>query len=106
MNSDPNMSNRPTRERIKSVPCPSPLDPIHSKLINELDRIREVRRAGDSRDAGLLCMSNRSAIEKIQTIACPTCGAMPGEKCELHSGQPRTEPHRDRRLAAEDLLIG
>jgi len=24
-----------------------------------------------------------------------------GEKCELSTGQPRTEPHRDRRLIAE-----
>jgi len=37
-----------------------------------------------------------------QTLAarCPTCGAKPGEKCELSTGQPRTEPHGDRRLAA------
>jgi hypothetical protein len=33
---------------------------------------------------------------------CPTCGAKPGEKCELSTGQPRTEPHRDRRLAASE----
>jgi len=35
-------------------------------------------------------------------ISCPTCGAGPGEKCQLTSGQPRTEPHRDRRLLAKD----
>jgi len=35
-------------------------------------------------------------------ISCPTCGAAPGEKCQLISGQPRTEPHRDRRLLAKD----
>lgn len=34
------------------------------------------------------------------TIRCPTCGAKPGEKCELSTGLPRTEPHRDRRLGA------
>ena len=33
---------------------------------------------------------------------CPTCGAKPGEKCELGTGQPRTEPHRNRRLVALD----
>src|SRR5246127_5867282 len=33
-------------------------------------------------------------------VRCPTCGAKPGEKCELSTGLPRTEPHRDRRLAA------
>ena len=33
-------------------------------------------------------------------VRCPTCGAKPREKCELSTGLPRTEPHRDRRLAA------
>jgi hypothetical protein len=35
-------------------------------------------------------------------VRCPTCGAKPGEKCELGTGQPRTEPHRDRRLEASE----
>jgi len=34
------------------------------------------------------------------SVRCPTCGAKRGEKCELNTGLPRTEPHRDRRLAA------
>jgi len=38
--------------------------------------------------------------EHALTVRCPTCGAKPGEKCELGTGQPRTEPHRDRRLQA------
>jgi len=96
------MSNPPTREQIKSVPCPSPSDSIHSELIDELEQIRALRKARDSRSAGLL-MSNRLAIEMIQIVPFPTCGAEPGQKCELHSGQFRTEPHRDRRLIAEDL---
>lgn len=40
--------------------------------------------------------------KQLLTIRCPTCGAAPGEKCELSTGQPRTEPHRDRRLIAAD----
>jgi len=32
------------------------------------------------------------------TIRCPTCGAKPKEQCELNTGQPRNEPHRDRRI--------
>ncbi len=40
--------------------------------------------------------------KKILAIRCPTCGAAPKEKCELSTGQPRTEPHRDRRLIAAD----
>jgi len=27
------------------------------------------------------------------TVRCPTCGAKPGERCELNTGQARTEPH-------------
>lgn len=54
------------------------------------------------------CWHNLSAMKKelsskqILALPCPTCGAAPGEKCELGSGQPRTEPHRDRRLIAAD----
>jgi hypothetical protein len=90
------MNHRPTCEQIKSVPCPSPPDPIHSELIDQLDKIRDVRKAWNSRDPGLLSVSSRLAIEKIHPVSCPTCGAQLGQKCELHSGQPKTEPHRDR----------
>lgn len=38
-------------------------------------------------------------------VRCPTCGAKPGEKCELGTGVPRTNPHRDRRLAASDTTL-
>jgi len=43
-------------------------------------------------------------VSEKQTLSvrCPTCGARPGEKCELSTGLPRTDPHRDRRLAASD----
>jgi hypothetical protein len=67
--------------------------PIHSELIDELDRIWELRKASD-----------HLIIEQIHAVPCPTCGAKPTEQCELNTGQPRTNPHRDRRLTAEDLL--
>jgi len=35
-------------------------------------------------------------------VRCPTCGAKPGEKCELNTGLPRTEPHPARHFAAEE----
>jgi hypothetical protein len=40
--------------------------------------------------------------KQAQAVRCPTCGAKPGEKCELTTGLPRTESHRDRRLTASD----
>ena len=40
--------------------------------------------------------------KKAVEVPCPTCGAKPGEKCELSTGLPRTNPHRDRRLVASD----
>jgi hypothetical protein len=53
--------------------------------------------------AGWGCSENLTT-EQIQAVPCPTCGAEPREKCVLNNGQPRTEPHRDRQLTAEDLL--
>jgi hypothetical protein len=38
--------------------------------------------------------------ESILVVSCPTCGAKPGENCELNAGLSSTEPHLDRRLAA------
>ena len=35
-------------------------------------------------------------------FACPICGAQPQEKCELNSGGPRFESHRERRDVARD----
>jgi hypothetical protein len=40
----------------------------------------------------------------VVIVVCPTCGAACGEKCELHTGQPRTQPHAARRWAASDKL--
>ena len=42
--------------------------------------------------------------EQILSIPCTTCGAAIGEVCELHTGAPRTEPHRDRKLSAADAV--
>lgn len=38
--------------------------------------------------------------KQISSVPCTTCGAAIGEACELHTGAPRTEPHRDRKLSA------
>ncbi len=46
--------------------------------------------------------AKKPTLKEIQAFSCPTCGVAPGEKCELFTGQPRTQPHRDRRLIAAD----
>jgi hypothetical protein len=42
--------------------------------------------------------------KQILSVRCPTCGAATGEVCELNTGAPRTEPHRDRKLSAADTV--
>lgn len=42
--------------------------------------------------------------EQILTVPCTTCGAAIGEACELHTGDLRTEPHRDRKLSAAEAV--
>lgn len=42
--------------------------------------------------------------EQILSVPCTTCGAAVGEVCELHTGAPRTEPHRDRKLSAAEAV--
>ena len=50
----------------------------------------------------LTVKAQKPTLKQVQAVRCPTCGAAPGEKCELSTGLPRTEPHRDRRLIAAD----
>ena len=47
-------------------------------------------------------VSKYALLRLVLAAQCPTCGAAPGEKCELSTGQPRTDPHRDRRSIAKD----
>ncbi|MGB8064065.1 MAG: hypothetical protein WCF26_19390, partial [Candidatus Sulfotelmatobacter sp.] len=42
--------------------------------------------------------------KQILSVPCTTCGAAIGEACELHTGDLRTEPHRDRKLSAADAV--
>jgi hypothetical protein len=44
----------------------------------------------------------RDKREQTLAVRCTTCGAKPGEKCELSTGLPRTDPHQDRRLTASE----
>jgi hypothetical protein len=51
----------------------------------------------------LPAMKKPLSLKKIIAVRCPTCGAAPSEKCELTTGQPRTNPHRDRRVIAKEM---
>jgi len=46
--------------------------------------------------------SSELTLKQILSVPCATCGAAVGEVCELHTGAPRTEPHRDRKLSAAE----
>jgi len=46
----------------------------------------------------LRAMKKELSLKQVLAVPCPTCGAASGKKCELSTGQPRTEPHGDRRL--------
>ena len=48
------------------------------------------------------CVAMKVKQKEAMAVRCPTCGAKPGEKSELSTGLPRTEPHRDRRLTASE----
>ena len=41
---------------------------------------------------------------QLSSVPCPTCGVGPGQRCVLHSGGPRSEPHVDRKLSAAEAM--
>jgi len=51
-------------------------------------------------------MQNGQEANSQTGTSCPLLYGFPGpgEKCELSTGQPRTEPHRDRRLMTADRV--
>ncbi len=51
---------------------------------------------------GVAMKAKKNKAEQALSVSCPTCGAKRGEKCELSTGLPRTEPHRDRRIASKE----
>ena len=69
---------------------------VYAHRNNRLNQLfKELERNG-------LMLKGNSSPKKILAVRCPTCGARPRERCELSSGQPRTEPHRHRELLAAD----
>jgi hypothetical protein len=50
-------------------------------------------------------MKKKELTPKQQaSIACPTCGVSVGERCVLHSGGLRSEPHVELKLAAIETI--
>jgi hypothetical protein len=40
----------------------------------------------------------------VLSVPCPTCGVDSGQRCLLHAGGLRSEPHVDRKLAAIEAI--
>ena len=65
---------------------------------------RLLRKAVQFRIGADIMSARELRPKQILSVRCPTCGAATGEVCELNSGAPRTEPHRDRKLSAADAV--
>jgi hypothetical protein len=70
----------------------------------ELFRVLSKSKQFSRTHGAILLAMRKTSAKRILAIPCPTCGAKPGEQCELHSGQPRNAPHRDRRLTAKERI--
>ena len=44
--------------------------------------------------------------KQVASVSCPTCGVAAGQRCVLHSGAMRSEPHVERKLAAIGAVEG
>ena len=44
--------------------------------------------------------------KQLSSVPCPTCGVSAGERCVLHSGALRSEPHVERKFAAAEAIEG
>ncbi len=47
---------------------------------------------------------NRSDRDRRGSVPCPSCAVASEERCLLHSGAPRSEPHVDRKLSAAEAI--
>jgi len=52
-----------------------------------------------------LGMKKRNLTPKqLSSVPCATCGVAAGQRCVLHSGALRSEPHVDRKLSAIEAI--
>jgi len=47
-------------------------------------------------------MAKKLTPEELCAVPCPTCGVAAGERCVLHSGGLRSEPHVERKFEAAE----
>jgi hypothetical protein len=67
--------------------------------------VSNIARFPDSETRHYLVMQIRELTkDQLLSVACPTCGAAIEEPCELTTGYPRNEPHRNRKFSAADAL--
>jgi hypothetical protein len=90
--------------------CPSPnssprTTPFSNRGIcfgNNVFKIDQISAVTKSHHAEM----KRKELTREQALAspCPTCGARIGQRCELNTGLPRANPHRDRLFRAVEEL--
>jgi hypothetical protein len=88
--------------RIRSMTRRKTAKTYTDYLREQPSRLSDFERESCAADALLREKSKKPIPKQVEAVHCPTCGARPGQRCELALGQPRTEPHRDRRLIAAD----
>jgi hypothetical protein len=69
-------------------------------IVSKMSNIEHPPRSRTLHDA--VVKTKELTPKQILSVPCNTCGAAIGEVCELHTGAPRTEPHRDRKLSATE----
>ena len=73
-------------------------------LLNVLKMVNIEHSRGIEKLHDVVMKTKELTPKQIQSVPCSTCGAAVGEACELHTGAPRTDPHRDRKLSAADAV--
>ena len=84
-----------TRSRTRNDPCRR----LNVVRMCNIEHFRGWKKSHD-----VLVKAKELTPKQILSVPCTTCGAAIGEACELHTGAPRTEPHRDRKLSATEAV--